>query len=230
MDARIVGRKPKSLDFAQSAGYGIDLHHGLGADVRLPAINTRAERRDFNHRRCGRGRLNLIQLVKRLTGMRVIATASRDETIAWVRKMGADDVVNHHADLAVQMADLGCAPGYVAALNGSAGHFGAIVELIKPRGHIGIIDDFGACDMMLAKPKSLSVNWEFMFTRSMFNTEDMAAQGALLDEVSGLLDKGDLISTVTGNLGVMSADSMIKAHKLQEDGRVIGKNVLFVND
>ncbi len=229
VDARIVARKPKSLDFAQSAGMALtsitawelmfdSLRLTRGQEGAILIIGGAG----------GVGSI-LIQLVKRLTGMRVIATASRDETIAWVRKMGADDVVNHHEDLAVQMADLGCTPGYVAALNGTAGHFGAIVELIKPRGHIGIIDDFGACDMMLAKPKSLSVNWEFMFTRSMFNTEDMAAQGALLDEVSGLLDKGDLIPTVTGNLGVMSADAMIKAHKLQEDGRVIGKNVLSVS-
>jgi len=114
----------------------------------------------------------------------------------------------------------------VASLNGTGQHFPAIVELIKPRGHVALIDDPEEIDIRLGKTKALSFSWEFMFTRSMFQTEDIEKQHELLNRVSELIDDGELISTVTNNLGNMSVETLKEADIQQESGRVIGKNVL----
>lgn len=229
VDERIVGKKPAYLCFAEAAGMPLTsitaweilfdsfgLKEGAGKDESLLIIGAAG----------GVGSI-LIQLAKKLTDLTVIATASRPETVEWVRKMGADHVINHHEPLVDQMKELGIAPCYVAALNGTAGHFPAIVELIKPRGHITIIDDPGQIDISIIKPKALTFSWEFMFTRSMFQTDDMQLQQQLLNRVSELLDEGTLVSTVTANLGRIDAATLIEAHRQQESGRVIGKNVLY---
>ncbi|MBF0384020.1 MAG: zinc-binding dehydrogenase, partial [Magnetococcales bacterium] len=121
---------------------------------------------------------------------------------------------------------LGLEPHYVASLTGTDGHFNSIIELIKPRGHIAFIDDPTVLDIKSGKFKALSFSWEFMFTRSMFQTADIEKQHELLNRVAELIDEGKLISTVTNNLGKISTDTLNKAHKLQASGRVIGKNVL----
>jgi len=228
VDERIVGKKPKSLDFAKAAGFPLTsitaweilfdsfgLKEGEGKGERLLIIGAAG----------GVGSI-LIQLAKKLTGLTVIATASRPDTIKWVKKMGADHVINHRESLVDQVKALGLEPHYVASLNGTEGHFPAIVELIKPRGHIALIDDPQSLDIDSIKPKALSFSWEFMFARSMFRTDDMEKQHELLNRVSELIDQGTLISTVTNNLGKLSVETLKQAHVEQESGRVIGKNVL----
>ena len=167
----------------------------------------------------------LIQLAKKLTGLTVIATASRPETVEWVKKMGADHVISHRGSLVEQMKSLGIEPRYVASLNGTEQHFPGIVELIKPRGHIALIDDPQNLDINSIKRKALSFSWELMFTRSMFQTDDMDKQHDLLNRVSELIDNGSLISTMTNKLGKLSVETLKAAHVLQESGSVIGKNV-----
>lgn len=174
----------------------------------------------------------LIQLAKKLTNLTVVATASRPDTIEWVKKMGADKVINHRNPLQPQITELGLhPPKYVIGLNGTEGHMEAIIDLIKPRGHIAIIDDPTSLDLTKYpnfKLKALSFSWEFMFARSMFQTEDMDAQQKLLNRVSELIDSGDLISIVTGNLGKLSLDTLKNAHETQASGKAIGKMVLDV--
>jgi zinc-binding alcohol dehydrogenase family protein len=229
VDERIVGKKPSSLCFALAAGLPLTsitaweilfdsfgLQEGDGAGDSLLIVGAAG----------GVGSI-LIQLAKQLTGLTVIATASRSETVAWVKKMGADHVINHREPLAEQVKALGLAPRYVASLNGTEGHFPAIVELIKPRGHITLIDDPQNLDIKSIKPKALTFTWEFMFARSMFQTDDMAKQHELLNRVSELVDEGKLVSTVTANVGKISAATLKEAHVQQESGRVIGKNVLY---
>lgn len=228
VDERITGKKPESLGFAESAGLPLTsitaweilfdsfgLKEGAGGNESLLVIGAAG----------GVGSI-LIQLAKKLTGLTVIATASRPDTTAWVEKMGADHVINHREPLADQVRALGLEPRYVASLNGTQEHFPAIVELIKPRGHIALIDDPQSLEINTIKPKALSFSWEFMFTRSMYQTGDMEKQHELLNRVSALIDQGILMSTVTGNLGKISVDTLKQAHALQESGRVIGKNVL----
>jgi NADPH:quinone reductase len=228
VDERIVGKKPKSLGFADAAGFPLTsitaweilfnsfaIKEGEGKGESLLIIGGAG----------GVGSI-LIQLAKKLTKLKVIATASRPQTIEWAQKMGADHVINHHESIVDQAKDLGLAPRYVASLTGTDGHFSAIVELIKPRGHIALIDDPQTLDIKSGKLKALTFSWEFMFTRSMFQTEDIEKQHELLNRVSELIDDGSLISTVTNNLGIISAETLKNAHSLQESGSVIGKNVL----
>lgn len=227
VDERIVGKKPASLGFAEAAGMpltsitawellfdSLDIK-GTGAGESLLVIGGAG----------GVGSI-LIQLAKKLTDLTVIATASRPDTVEWVKQMGADHVINHRESLVDQLTTLGIEPSYVASLNGTAGHFPAIVELIKPRGQIALIDDPESLDANVLKLKSLSLRWEFMFARSMFQTDDIKAQHTLLNRVSELLDDGTLVSTVTNNLGALTAENLKEAHAQQESGRVIGKNVL----
>ncbi|MBE9030501.1 zinc-binding alcohol dehydrogenase family protein [filamentous cyanobacterium LEGE 11480] len=228
VDERIVGRKPTALGFTEAAGMPLTsitawemlfdsfgLKAGEGAGEALLVIGGAG----------GVGSI-LIQLAKQLTGLTVIATASRDDTRAWVKKMGADHVINHRNPLDAEIAALGIAPRYVAALTQTGRHFEAIQKLIKPRGHIALIDDPESLDILPLKVKALSVSWEFMFTRSMFQTADIAAQHHLLNRVADLLDDGTLISTVNHHGGTLSVDNLRKAHEFQESGKAIGKTVL----
>ena len=228
VDERIVGKKPESLDFAEAAGFpltsitawellfdSMQLQEGGGHGDALLVIGGAG----------GVGSI-LIQLARKLTGLTVVATASRPETVEWVRKMGADHVINHRESLIDQLKKLGLEPRYVASLTGTAGHFSSILELIKPRGHMALIDDPQTLDIMPGKSKALTFSWEFMFARPMYQTSDMEKQHDLLNRVSDMVDNGTLISTVSNNLGKLSVESLIKAHKLQESGCVIGKNVL----
>lgn len=228
VDERIVGRKPSSLSFTEAAGMPLTtitaweilfdsfgLKEGEGAGETLLVVGGAG----------GVGSI-LIQLAKKLTSVEVIATASRDETRAWVKKMGADHVINHRNPLDEEMKALGIVPRYVASLTHTSRHFEAVQALIKPRGHIALIDDPGALDIMPLKPKALSISWEFMFTRSMFQTEDMDAQHRLLSRVSDLLDDGTLASTVNRHGGALSVENLRAAHELQESGTAIGKTVL----
>ncbi|WP_421904715.1 zinc-binding alcohol dehydrogenase family protein [Mameliella sp.] len=227
VDERIVGRKPASLDFAEAAGMpltAITAWEMLFDSFRLAEAAGEGKSLLVIGGAGGVGSI-LIQLAKRLTGLTVIATASRPETQDWVRRMGADHVLDHRRDLAAQMRDLAMTPDYVAALTATDQHWPAIVDLIAPRGHVALIDDPQGLDIAPAKPKALTLSWEFMFTRSMFAT-DMEAQRDLLNRVAAMLDAGDLLSTVTGRADALTPESLAAAHERQESGRVIGKQVL----
>jgi NADPH2:quinone reductase len=228
VDERITGRMPQSLGFADAAALPLTsitaweilfdsyaLKEGEGKGESLLIVGGAG----------GVGSI-LVQLARKLTGLTVIATASRPETVAWVKKMGADHVIDHRGSLIEQVKALGLQPRYVASLTGSDGHFPAIIDLIKPRGHITLIDDPQTLDIKAGKPKALTISWEFMFTRSMYQTPDIEKQHELLNRVSALVDDGTLISTATTYPGKISAKTLRVAQSQQESGRVIGKTVL----
>ncbi len=228
VDERLVGKKPSSLSFSEAAGLPLTsitawemlfdsfgLKEGDGTGEAILIIGGAG----------GVGSI-LIQLAKKLTDLTVVATASRDDTAAWVKKMGADHVVNHRNSLNDEMKALGITPKYVATLNQTDTHFDAIIDLIKPRGHIALIDDPQGIDISKIKLKALSYSWEFMFARSMFQTDDMDAQSKLLNRVSAMIDSGDLISTVNKHCGPMNEANLREALAHQEAGSAIGKTVL----
>ncbi len=169
-----------------------------------------------------------IQLAKRLTGLRIIATASRPETRAWCRELGAHDVIDHSQPLAAQVKRI--VPrgvNYVLGLTRIEDHYDEIVEAMAPQGKLALIENPArSLDIVKLKPKSLSLHWELMFTRARFQTPDMAEQGRLLNEVSGLVDAGLIRSTAQTNLGAIDAANLRRAHALVESGRTIGKIVL----
>ena len=228
VDERIVGKKPKSLSFAEAAGLpltAITAWELLFDSLKLKERDGKDESLLIIGGAGGVGSI-LIQLAKKLTNLTVIATASRVESTEWVKKMGADHVINHRESLVDQLKTLAIEPGYVACLTGTDQHFPAVIELIQPRGQIALIDDPQELDIKLGKTKALSFTWEFMFTRSMYQTHDIEKQHELLNRVADLIDTHILISTVTNNLGKIAADTLKIAHLQQESGKVIGKNVL----
>lgn len=230
VDARIVGRKPSSLDFAQAAALPLTAITAWEAlfdrlDVRkavpgaAPAVVVIG----------GAGGVGSIatQLVRQLTDLTVIATASRPETVAWVRDLGAHHVVDHGRPLAAEVAALGIgAPAFVFSTTATDRHLTAVAELIAPQGRWALIDDPGVVDIAPFKRKSVSTHWEFMFTRPVFETADIDAQGALLDEVSRLVDAGVLKTTLGDHFGTISAANLRRAHALIERGAARGKIVL----
>ena len=230
VDERIAGSKPERLSFSEAAAVPLT---AITAWEMLFDCFGLAERAGDGEALLvigGAGGVGsmLIQLAKALTGLTVIATASRPETKEWVRKMGADLVVDHAKPLDEELAALGIRPRYVACLTHTQAHFAAVLELIAVRGQIGVIDDPPTLDIKPAKQKSLSVSWEYMFARAMNETADIIAQHQLLSRVSTLLDDGRLQSTLTNDAGVLNAASLEAAHRQQQTGSAIGKTVLQV--
>jgi NADPH2:quinone reductase len=230
VDERIVGKKPISLDWAQAAALPL---------TAVTAWEALFDRIDVRRLAPGAAPLILIiggaggvgsiaiQLARRLTDLTIIATASRPETQSWVRDLGAHYVIDHRKPLAAEVAALGLgAPGFVFSTTNTATHLAEIAQLIAPQGRFAVIDDPAVLDINPFKRKSVSVHWEFMFTRSMFETADMGAQGALLNEIARLVDDGELRTTLGENFGAINAANLRRAHALIESGRAKGKIVL----
>jgi len=229
VDERIVGRKPASLDFAEAAALPLTaitawelLFDRLGA-TRGDAGGTLLVVGAAG----GVGSM-AVQIARRLTGLTVIGTASRPETQAWVRELGAHHVVDHRGGLLGPVRAV--APegvDYVMSLTHTEQHYEALVELLKPQGRLGLIDDPATpIDIRAMKRKSISLHWEFMYTRSLFHTADMAAQHRLLQEVADLVDAGVLRGTMRERFGAIDAANLRRAHAQLESGSTIGKIVL----
>lgn len=168
-----------------------------------------------------------IQLLKAKTAMTVIATASRPETQDWVRALGADYVINHHLPLEEQLMQLGLAqPDYVFSTNATETYLQQIADLIAPQGKFGLIDDPESLNIMPLKPKSISTHWELMFTRSMFETKDMAQQGEILHQLATLVEEGKVQTTLDTVLGPINVENLTQAHQLIESGKAKGKVIL----
>lgn len=234
VDERIVGRKPSSLSFAEAAAVPLTAITAWEAlfdrlDIRKPVAGAVPSLLIIG----GAGGVGSIavQLARKLTDLTVIATASRPETQEWACSLGAHHVIDHRQPLAAEVASLGLgAPPFVFATTQTTAHFAEIVELIAPQGRLALIDDPQSLDINPLKRKSVSVHWEFMFTRSMFETADMAAQGELLDEVSRLIDQGILKTTLNEVFGPICAANLKRAHARLESGKATGKIVLVAAD
>lgn len=230
VDERIVGRKPASLDFAAAAALPL---------TAITAWELLFDRLAVTYgRKQGAGALLIVngaggvgsiltQLARRLTGLIVIATASRPETVNWCLSQGAHHVIDHRQPLDEGLKALGLGEvDLVAGLTATDQHLPAIIRALKPQGKLALIDDPAVLDITGFKRKSLSVHWEFMFARPLFETGDMVEQRRLLDEVSALVDAGVLKTTATQNLGPMTVASLTEAHARVEGGRTIGKITL----
>jgi zinc-binding alcohol dehydrogenase family protein len=157
----------------------------------------------------------------------VIATASRPQTQAWCLELGAHAVIDHAQPLAQALKDGGHGQvDFVAALTQTGQHYEQIVESLKPQGALAIIDDMPVLDAMKLKTKALSLHWELMFTRSMFETPDMAEQGKLLAQVARLVDAKRLRTTAGAHYGTINAANLLRAHAFIESGKAQGKVVL----
>jgi zinc-binding alcohol dehydrogenase family protein len=229
VDERIVARAPASLDDAQAAALPLTsitawellfdrlgVARDGGAGQTLLVVGGAG----------GVGSI-LIQLARELTQLRVVATASRPETRQWCLDLGAHAVVDHSNPLAAELEAAGIgAVDLVASLTQTSQHYAQIIESLKPQGKIGVIDDMPTLDVMPLKTKCLSLHWELMFTRSRFETPDMAEQGRLLAEVAALVDAGRIRTTVGEHFGTIDAANLRRAHAFVESGKARGKVVL----
>ncbi|WP_110693604.1 zinc-binding alcohol dehydrogenase family protein [Salinicola halophyticus] len=230
VDERLVGHKPKTLGFAEAAALPL---------TTITAWEMLFDRLEIERPVVGAANAILIiggaggvgsiaiQLLRALTDMTVIATASRPETRDWVESLGAHAVIDHGQPLAAQVEQLGLgAPGFVFSTTQSQLHQDEVVELMAPQGRYGLIDDPENFVINDFKRKAISVHWELMYTRSLFQTPDMGEQGELLNRVAGLIDDGRIRTTLTETMGPINAANLKKAHILIESGRARGKIVL----
>ena len=229
VDERIVGHKPRSLDNASAAALPLTaitawellfdrlgVAQGGGEGDSLLIIGAAG----------GVGSI-LTQLARRLTKLTVIGTASRADTREWVSGLGAHHVIDHSKPLVEQLEAIGVGQvSHVASLTHTDSHFAQLIEALRPQGKLALIDDPKTLDVMPMKRKALSLHWELMFTRSLFETPDMIRQHELLESVAKLVDDGELVTTLGEHFGVINAQNLRRAHAFIESGKAKGKVVL----
>ncbi|MBB1426655.1 zinc-binding alcohol dehydrogenase family protein [Shewanella sp. SG44-2] len=234
VDERLVGMKPKSLSNAEAAALPLTaitawelLFEHLSIKQQSPGAVEKSNEVILVVGAAGGVGSIFVQLAKAITGATIIGTASRASSSEWVKKLGADYVVDHTKPLVAQIAALNIGPvTHVASLNSTDSYFDSYTELLAPLGKIAMIDDPVALDVTKLKLKSLSLHWEFMFARSMFNAVDMDEQGRLLNRVADLVDQGFIQTTLGQHMGAINAANLRAAHEALEAGRAIGKIVL----
>lgn len=230
VDERIVGRKPKTLDFAAAAALpltSITAYEALFDRLKVQDPVPGAARSLLVIGGAGGVGSITIQILRALTDLTVIATASRPETQAWVEELGAHHVIDHSKPIAAQVAALGLgAPGFVFSTTNTDQHLADIAEAIAPQGRFALIDDPKVLDIMPFKRKANSVHWELMFTRPIFGTPDMIEQHHLLNKIAELVDAGKIRTTLTETVGTINAANLKKAHAMIETGKTKGKVVL----
>ncbi|ALO99657.1 MULTISPECIES: zinc-binding alcohol dehydrogenase family protein [Streptomyces] len=230
VDERIVALKPATLSFTQAAA--------------LPLTSLTAWEGLFEHLGLENGGLNqdgallitaaaggvgsiTAQLARALTSLTVIGTASRPETVEFATRMGVRHIVDHREPLAPQIAEV--APDgltHVFSTANTDGNLGAYAEALRPFGRIVAIDDFDSLPIGVLKAKSISYHWEFMFTRSLFQTPDQDRQRHILTQIARLVDAGIITTTAVKDLGRIDAANLREAHRVMESGTAIGKITL----
>ncbi|AYD00273.1 zinc-binding alcohol dehydrogenase family protein [Neorhizobium sp. NCHU2750] len=231
VDERIVGKKPATLSFEQAAALpltAITAYETLFHRMRVQDKVSGAWNAVLLIGGAGGVGSIAIQLLRELSDVTVIGTGSRPETQEWMRELGAHHVLDHSQPLAKQIAQMAIgAPGFVFSITETSQHIGDILELIAPQGRLGLIDDpKEPVDVRQFKRKALSIHWETMFVRPVFQTPDMIEQYKLLNHVSELVDQGKIRTTLSDVLGPINAENLKKAHALIEGGRTRGKLVL----
>ncbi|NOR70024.1 MAG: zinc-binding alcohol dehydrogenase family protein [Methylomarinum sp.] len=230
VDERIVGKKPTTLSFDQAAA--LPLASITAWEALFDRLGISAEGDDA-------GKLILIigaaggvgsiatQLASKVAKLNVIATASREKSREWCLKHGANSVINHGKPLNEELADIDIATvDYILCLNNTDQHWLGMTEAIKPQGKICSIVETSNVDHGRLKSKSVSFVWEFMFTRSMYQTSDIIEQQRLLNRVAELIDEGELVTTASKLIQPINAENLRKAHSMIEQGDSIGKIVL----
>ncbi|WP_296183862.1 zinc-binding alcohol dehydrogenase family protein [Pseudomonas sp. UBA1879] len=229
VDERIVGHKPKSIDNAHTAALPLTsitawellfdrlgVQEGGGEGDSLLIIGAGG----------GVGSI-LVQLARQLTKLTVIGTASRPETQEWVKDLGAHHVIDHSQPLVAQLEKIGVGQvSHVASLTHTDSYFPQLIEALRPQGKLALIDDPKTLDVVPMKRKALSLHWELMFTRSLYETPDMIAQHELLNRVAKLIDQGVLKTTLGEHFGTINAENLRRAHAVIESGKAKGKIVL----
>lgn len=229
IDERIVGRKPKSLTNAEAAAIpltGLTAYEALFDRIK---VNPETDKDKTVLILAGAGGVGsiAIQLAKKLGNLTVIATASREDSSNWCKQLGADFVVNHHK-LREELERIGHKEvNYILDFVDLEGYWETAAEIVKPQGHIvSITGSSNPLNLNVLKNKSVTFSWEFMYTRSMFTTDDIDRQHQILNHLADLLDDGTIKTTLATTLKGFTVENLKKAHQMQESGKSIGKTVI----
>ncbi|MCM3700999.1 zinc-binding alcohol dehydrogenase family protein [Paenibacillus macerans] len=231
VDERIVGRKPASLGFAEAAALpltGITAWEGLFHRLGIPTNAGENAGKALLIIGAAGGVGSIATQLAKLAGLTVIGTASRPESADWSKQMGADHIINHYEAFVPQLQAIGFKHvDYIFCLNSTEKHWANMADAIAPQGKIcSIVETDELLNLTLLKDKSATFVWELMFTRPMFQTEDMIEQHKLLSELSRLVDEGQIRTTIAKKLEPIDAANLRKAHAMVETGQTIGKIVL----
>lgn len=230
VDARIVAKKPKSLDFAQAAALpltSLTAYEGLFDRLQVQEQNPARNRILLVIGGAGGVGSQVIQLAKQLTDLTVVATASRPESQAWCQELGADYVIDHSQPLLDAWQTTGLpAPSWVYSTQHTDDYAPQLAELMAAQGRLLLIDDPKNLSINAFKPKAISLHWEFMFTRGMFVTPDIAEQRAILSKVAELIDAAKIKTTLNKVISPINVENLKQAHRDIETGKSIGKIVL----
>ncbi|KRT13578.1 NADPH:quinone reductase [Pedobacter ginsenosidimutans] len=229
IDERIVGLKPSTLSNAEAAAMpltALTAWESLYDRMRISEQKDKGKSILIIGGAGGVGSI-AIQLAKKISGLKVITTASRTETKEWCLAMGADLVVDHK-NLTEEIRTAGYQEvDFILDFVDLNGYWDAIVELIKPQGHIvSITGSATPIALNKLKNKSVTFSWELMYTRSMYQTDDMEAQHHILNKLAELFDNGTLKTTLNTILKGFTAENLKEAHRLLESGKTIGKVVI----
>lgn len=231
VDARIAAKKPASLNFAEAAALpltAITAWEALFDRLHIDGEGGNAGETLLIVGGAGGVGAIAIQLAKRIARLKVIATASRSESIDACRRWGADETIDHRGDLVAQLKSRGHATvDHILCAASTDEHFPALAEVIRPQGTIcTIVENARPLAVEKLKNKSAALAWEFMFARPMFGTPDMAEQGAILARIARLVDEGVLRTTLSQRLSPINAANLRKVHAQLESGGTIGKWVV----
>ncbi len=233
VDERLVGIKPKKLSFEEAAALPLTALTAWESIFDRLKVNPENDKGKSIFIIGGAGGVGsiAIQLAKNIANLNVVTTASREESKQWCLSLGADHVLDHSKDLLEQYKQAQLTqPHYILCLSSPDQYFDQMSEIILPQGSICCIVDFEkAVNLNILKSKSINLVWEFMMTRSMFETDDMAQQHQLLDIFSSIVDEGAVKSTLNNMLGELTPKNLVKAHALLEEGHTLGKVVLKVS-
>ena len=229
VNENIVGHKPKNISFEEAAAMPLtSLTAWECIFERLKIEENSGENQDILVLGGAGGVGSIaIQLLKKLTKFNVIATASRNETEAWCRNMGADVIVNHK-NLEEEMKAKGYEQvDYILNFSDTDMHWDAMANLIKPQGNIcSIVETKNPVDLNILKNKSVAFHWELMFTRAKFQTPDMHKQHEILERISKLFEEETIETTLNKTFKGLDPETFKEVHSLQESGKSIGKNVI----
>jgi len=224
VDSRIVALAPNSIKDEESAV--LPLTSLTAWEAMFDRMNIKQNENKTILIIGGAGGVGSIatQIAKVTTNLTVLATASREETVSWCKAMGADYVVNHK-DLVNEVKKAGFQTvDYIFNVADTKMHWDAMAELIAPQGKIcSIVDTSENVDLNMIKAKSVTFIWEFMFTRAMFNTDDIEKQSEILTKIASLIDEGKIKTTLTKTIKGFSVENLKEAHKITEYGKNIGK-------
>ncbi len=231
VDERIAAKKPENLSFNEAAALPLTTltaWEALFERLNIPADASANQGKTILIIGASGGVGSMAVQLADLAGLTIVGTASREETISWAKDRGCDYTLNHHQDFKPQLESIGISQvDYILCLNSTEEHWDHMVEAIKPQGKIcSIVETEGDLDLTALQQKSATFVWEFMFTRALFQTEDMQEQHRILNKTAELIAENKLTSTMTEALTGLHAENLREAHRKVETGKMIGKVVV----